>query len=118
MTNKEPTQLEKTLVIAKAMYGESQLKLKGDECSGDVITISRWYDKVKNNWLFFEEFNPYTSAEDSQAVQEFFRAIVLPTELDKWEVRIRFTANEPILTINKDLKTAIADCAYLVCKEK
>ena len=107
MTNKEPTQLEKTLVIAKTMYGDA-FKLQGNRV---VHGIPEHFKAIV--------FNPYTSAEDSQAVQEFFNINVeCHGNVKEWECSADIAATTDGHNYNKDLKTAIADCAYLVCKEK
>ena len=109
MTNKEPTQLEKTLVIAKTMYGDASVN------ATDQVLLP-----TESGQHGIRVFNPYTSSEDSQAVQEFFkRYFYLIYENGKYKPinchdSPRFIFNNG----NKDLKTAIADAAYLACKEK
>ena len=101
------TQHEKTLVIAKAMYGEKKVHDCCDVDNNNYIEVDS---------LPFERFNPYINAWHNQAVQKFFKIATHPTSFDKWEAKQ--ILNPASVTVNKDLKTAIADCAYLVCKEK
>ena len=103
MTN--PTQQQKTLAIAKAMYGNTAVEVNA---LGEVLLPIEVGQHGKR------PFNPYTSAEDSQAVQEFFK---INTEFGGEYV----TANTQFRLQVKtalDLKKAIADCAYEVVKEK
>ena len=107
MTNKEPTQHQKSLAIAKAMYGEKKVH---DCCDFDGNCY------VEVDGLPFERFNPYINAQHSQAVQEFFKLDATYNEsTDEWFSYYGDTISDCI--ISKDLKTAIADGACLVILE-
>ena len=100
MTN--PTQHEKTLAIAKAMYGNTAVEVNAlDEV---LLPIEVGQHGIR-------PFNPYTSAEDCLAVQEFFK-IDADWENNEWNAY----HTKAGYGIDKDLKTAIADCAYEITK--
>lgn len=98
------TEHEKTLLIAKAMFGEENVSV--GKRSGRVFCN-------KTNRIVF---NPYQDGNDSQAVQEFFNIATHPTSFDRWEAKQ--VLNSGSITVSEDLKTAIADCAVLVILEK
>ena len=109
MTNKEPTQHQKSLAIAKAMYGEENVH---DCCDFDGNC------SIEVDSLPFEKFDPYINAWHSQAVQEFFNINVeCHGNVKEWECSADLDNAPSEHIYNKDLKTAIADCAYLVVLE-
>lgn len=101
------TQQQKTLAIAKDMYGVDSVKVSK---AGVVLRL-----KPSGIWTIF---NPFTNAEDSQAVQEFYKLGMHPLEqYGTWFVGTYEHDKSPSAT-HKDLKTAIAECAYQVVMEK
>lgn len=95
------------------MYGE-----------GKVHNGSIYIDTDKEPCVYVDKkypsdsvvFNPYTSAEDSQSVQEFFELNTF-YEFDYWRCESLLSLTI-IVTYNRDLKIAIADCAYEVVKKE
>ena len=103
------TQHQKSLAIAKAMYGEENVH---DCCDFDG---NRY---IKLDSLPFEKFDPYINAWHSQAVQDFFKVCTQYLRgTDFIQAWVGNELDDPIYTQNKDLKTVIADCAYLVVME-
>ena len=116
MTSKELTQHEKTLVIARVMYPDDDINIKNMSELEAALAVGYGAGKRVT-------FNPYTSAEDSQAVQKHFKLDVayLPDN-DKWiamDSAFSWTVEgKDSDSESEDLKEAIADCAYLICQEK
>lgn len=104
-----PTQQQKTLAIAKYIFGEDNVKISlGDTRDGSSNNIVYFKNGVATN------FNPYKDGNDSQKVQDFFRLNAAWSIKRKWDSYNNYAS---ILANNSDLKTAIADCAYQVIME-
>lgn len=106
------TEFDKCLLIAKAIYGT----LNVQALNGCVLYRKLAFDR-------FSLFNPYTNAEDSQAVQDRFKldTAYLPEKQQWLAMESSFTwvvEEKNTDTYNKDLKTAVANCACLVILEK
>jgi hypothetical protein len=102
---------EKTLVIAKKMFGENVEERETFEFeTGVYFTVFDKNGKIEKQGFF----NPYKRISDNRDVQKFFEINVATMKIDG---ELIWCAGTPKVedTENKCLETAIADCAYGIC---
>lgn len=97
------TEREKSLLLAKKMYGEDRISpiYKEDGMMTYVFSLGKC-------------FNPYKDGNDSQSVQEFFGIEAAKQNYDGEKEWFCQTPTSNAISHSSDLKTAISDCAIKI----